>query len=100
MATHDAKARLVQVGPVEVLALELTRLAVVAAAEALHAGGYRPPSEEEFRRISAALSREALAGAALVGPDASVTDDRLQEAAQVTGCQVVAEVLGPPPRAC
>lgn len=96
MATKADGGRLAQVGPVEVLALELVRLAAVAAAEALHAGGYRQPSQEGFLRISAALSREALAAAALVGPDASVTDDQLHQAAQVTGFQVVAEVLGPP----
>lgn len=96
MATHDAKARLVQVGPVEVLALELTRLAAVAAAEALRGGGYLQPSQEEFLRISAALSREAHAAAVLVGPDEAFTDAQLHQAALVTGFQVVAEVLGPP----
>jgi hypothetical protein len=99
MATSDLRAKVVQVGPGEALALQLAQRATLAATAALHAGRYPQPSAEQFRRIAAIVSGEALlAGLALAGHPEDATDDQLDEAADRTGGAAVVEVMGPPAR--
>lgn len=98
MATRDSSAKVIQVGPGEALAVQLGQRATAAAAEALRTGCYPEPTPEAFRRIAAIVSAEALAaGHALCGHP-EITDEALDEAADLTGRQAVVAVLGPPAR--
>ena len=98
MATRNATARVVQVGPAEVLALQLAQAATLAAVDALHAGRYPKPSREAFRRIAAVVSQEALVAGLVLCTHPEITDAALDEAAELTGRAAVVAVMGPPAR--
>ena len=99
MSAPDPRVRLVQVTAAEALTLQLGEVAILAAAELLREGGYRP-TPEQFERIAKETSREVLACVPLVATTMpELSDEQLLEAAVVTGRAAVREVLGPPPMA-
>jgi hypothetical protein len=98
MATSDQRTKIVQVGPGEVLALQLAQAATLAAAEALRAGRYPEPSREAFQRIARIVSQEALAAGLMLCTHPEISDETLDEAAELTGRVAVVEVMGPPAR--
>jgi predicted solute-binding protein len=98
MATRDGAVRVFEVGPGEALAVELAQAGVAAALDALRAGGYARPTDEQFRQIAHRVTREALAaGVAIHATKAEFSDDELDDAAQVTAHEAVCAVLGAPP---
>lgn len=101
MGKRDGKVQVLQVSPGEALALQLGQAVAAAAGQALREGGYRPTAEQ-FREMTARLSREALAaGLTLAGGGLpGLTDDVIDEAAERTARQVISDVLGLPPGAC
>lgn len=97
MATRDNGAgRLVQVTAHEAMSIGLAELAIGAALELLHGGGYAKPSGEQFAEMSKAITRAALAMPHLVDDMAATSDEQLEDAARTLGALVVREVLGPP----
>ena len=100
MGKRERKVKLVRVTPEELLAAGLAQRAVIAAAEALHAGGYPKPTEPQFDAIAATVTQAALLMPHLIADVDATTDEQLETAAETLGASVVAEVLGTPPGAC
>lgn len=98
MATRNGSARVVQVGPPELMALALMQVAATAAGTAARAGGYRP-SDAQWRGVGRALSQGILAMVALVDDWRATTDEQLEGAAEDLAVRVLHEVLGPAPMA-
>lgn len=83
----------------EVMSLALGEAALQGAVESIRAGGYPKPTDEQFVRLGRMIAVETLAMPHLVSDMATASVDQLEGAARDLGALVVAQVLGPPPRA-
>ncbi len=93
-----AGVRLVQVTAREAMALGLGEVAMAEVVTSLRSGGYHP-TDEQFAALARAVVDGALAMPHLVADMSETTAEQLEEAARDLGALVVAQVLGPPPRA-